>query len=75
MVTTLGKVLNKIKSSIPSIYMEAVFLAISVYVEIQSIHAKTLCIYVQDLGSCSDTNRCFFPLLGYLVEHSRVNGI
>lgn len=40
MVTTLGKVLNKIKSSIPSIYMEAVFLAISVYVEIQSIMQK-----------------------------------
>lgn len=55
-MTTLGKVLNRIKSSLPSIYMERVFLAISVYDEIQN---KMLCIYVQDLGSCSDTSRCF----------------
>ena len=32
MVTTLGKVLNKIKSSLSSIYMKVVFLANSVYV-------------------------------------------
>lgn len=74
MVTTLGKVLNKIKSTVPSIYMETVYLAISVYVKIQSIHTKMLCTYEQDLGSCSDTNRYFFPLLRYLVEHSKVKG-
>lgn len=51
MVTTLGKVLNKIKSNLPSIYMETAFLANAVSVKIQSIHAKMLCVYMRD--SCA----------------------
>lgn len=51
MVTTLGKVLSKIKNNLPSVYIEVVFLANSVYIKIQSSHAEMLCIYMQGLGS------------------------
>lgn len=42
MVTSLGKVLNKIKSNLSSIYMKVVFLADAVYVKTLSIPAKVL---------------------------------
>lgn len=59
MVATLGKVLNKIKSNLPSVYMEAVFLANSVYVKAQSIHAKVLLFLCKpDLGS-GLRHKCF----------------
>lgn len=47
MVTTLDKILNKIKSSLLSIYMKVVFLANSVDVKIQGIHAKNALIYMR----------------------------
>ena len=42
MVTSLGKVLNKIKSNLSSIYMKVVFLVDAVYVKTLSIPAKVL---------------------------------
>lgn len=74
MVTTLGKVLTKIKSSLSSIYMKVVFLANSVYVKTLSIPAKVLLFQCKlYLGpGLRHLQTDIFPPRECLARHSKV---